>query len=387
MSTSPPEAPTPETSSNGPRVGRDELRDLGRLRRSRQDRKIAGVAGGLARHFDIDPIIPRVTLVVLVFFGGAGLLLYAACWLIVPTDDTQEATVRLDERSRTIALVIVGILAGLALLGDSLGGWGFPWPLAIIGAIVLAVTAFRHRNDERWATPQFGEPSAASPAELPAEAPAAPPAAPMSTPVPTPAAPRRGGPVLFWYALLLIAVGLGVLGMVDLAGADVADGAYPALALGISGAMLLLGSFWGRAGGIIALGLVSAIATAGATVLHDVETGHIDAQPRTASAVEDEYELGLGEIELDLTRVADLQNLDGRTITVDLGVGRIAVLVPQGLDVRVEGGLELGHRDVFGDDQGREGTNTVDGGPQAPVLEIEVDLGVGEIQIDREGDN
>ena len=42
-------------SGRRPRVTRDEIRDLGRLRRSRHDRKIAGVAGGLARHLDIDP--------------------------------------------------------------------------------------------------------------------------------------------------------------------------------------------------------------------------------------------------------------------------------------------------------------------------------------------
>ncbi len=80
--------------------------------------------------------------------------------------------------------------------------------------------------------------------------------------------------------------------MIDLAGADIADGAYPAVALGVSGAMLVLGSFWGRAGGIILLGLVSAIATAGATVVDQIETGHIDARPLTASAVESEYSLG-----------------------------------------------------------------------------------------------
>ncbi|MGA8256412.1 MAG: PspC domain-containing protein [Nocardioides sp.] len=365
MSTSPPEAPVePE-----PRVSRDEIRDLGRLRRTRHDRKVAGVAGGLARHFDIDPIIPRVALVVLVFFGGAGLLIYGVCWLIVPSEDNDEATVRLDERSRTVALVIVGILSALALLGDSLGGWDFPWPLVIIGAIVLGVMAFRHRNDRT--TSQVPPPGTEAAPVFEAPAPQQ----------------RRGGPVLFWYVLLLIAIGCGVLGMIELAGADIADGAYPALALATCGVMLTVGAFWGRAGGIIALGLVSALATAGATVMHDVETGHIDARPVTASAVEDEYTLGMGEIELDLTRIADLDNLDGRTIEIDLGLGRIAVIVPQGIDVRVEGGLDIGHREVFGDDQGREGTNTVDGGPQAPVLELEVELGIGEIQIDREGDN
>ena len=39
-----------------------------------------------ARHLDIDPLILRVAFVVLAFFGGAGLLLYGACWLLVPED-------------------------------------------------------------------------------------------------------------------------------------------------------------------------------------------------------------------------------------------------------------------------------------------------------------
>ncbi len=49
----------------GPRVTAEEVRDLGRLRRTTTDRKVAGVAGGLARHLDVDPIILRVAFVVL----------------------------------------------------------------------------------------------------------------------------------------------------------------------------------------------------------------------------------------------------------------------------------------------------------------------------------
>src|SRR5689334_7243536 len=74
MTTTPPEAPT-----DGPRVTRDEVRDLARLRRSLTDRRVAGVAGGLGRHLDVDPLILRVAFVVLTFFGGAGLILYGAC--------------------------------------------------------------------------------------------------------------------------------------------------------------------------------------------------------------------------------------------------------------------------------------------------------------------
>ena len=106
--TSLPEAPTGPTShgpDQGPRATRDEIRDLGRLRRSATDRKVAGVAGGLARHLDIDPLVLRVAFVVLAFFGGAGLLLYGACWLLVPEEETGHAPVTLDERSRTVALL------------------------------------------------------------------------------------------------------------------------------------------------------------------------------------------------------------------------------------------------------------------------------------------
>src|ERR671918_774010 len=52
------------------RVATDHLRDYSGLRRSRTDRKIAGVAGGLGRHLNIDPTVLRVVFVVLSLFGG-----------------------------------------------------------------------------------------------------------------------------------------------------------------------------------------------------------------------------------------------------------------------------------------------------------------------------
>src|SRR5687768_11941322 len=120
MTTTPPEAPSGPADESppdeGPRVTREEIRDLGRLRRSVDDRKVAGVAGGLARHLDVDPLLLRVAFVVLAFFGGAGLLLYGACWLLVPEDGSDEAAITLDDRSRTLALLGVGVLAAFALL-------------------------------------------------------------------------------------------------------------------------------------------------------------------------------------------------------------------------------------------------------------------------------
>ncbi len=58
------------------------------LRRSRTDRRIAGVCGGLAATFGIDATLVRVLIVLLAVFGHlAGLVIYVACWALVPEAD------------------------------------------------------------------------------------------------------------------------------------------------------------------------------------------------------------------------------------------------------------------------------------------------------------
>jgi len=55
-----------------------------RLHRSMQERKLAGVCGGLGEYFELDPVLFRAAFVVLAFAGGLGILLYLALWLVVP---------------------------------------------------------------------------------------------------------------------------------------------------------------------------------------------------------------------------------------------------------------------------------------------------------------
>jgi phage shock protein PspC (stress-responsive transcriptional regulator) len=56
-----------------------------KLYRSRTDRKLAGVCGGLAEYFGrTDSTVVRVAFVVLALLGGAGIPIYLAMWLIVP---------------------------------------------------------------------------------------------------------------------------------------------------------------------------------------------------------------------------------------------------------------------------------------------------------------
>jgi phage shock protein PspC (stress-responsive transcriptional regulator) len=53
---------------------------------------IGGVCGGLGRYFNIDPTLFRIGAVVLVLVGGAGLLAYLAALLLIPSEDSPEAT-------------------------------------------------------------------------------------------------------------------------------------------------------------------------------------------------------------------------------------------------------------------------------------------------------
>ena len=59
-----------------------------KLRRSQSDRMIAGVCGGAAKLFGVDAAILRIILVAATLLGfGTGVLIYIACWLLIPEED------------------------------------------------------------------------------------------------------------------------------------------------------------------------------------------------------------------------------------------------------------------------------------------------------------
>ena len=60
-----------------------------RLYRSRKNRMIAGVCGGIAEYFDVDPTLVRLAWIFFSFAGGAGLLAYLIAWIIVPEENKQ----------------------------------------------------------------------------------------------------------------------------------------------------------------------------------------------------------------------------------------------------------------------------------------------------------
>jgi len=59
-----------------------------KLHRSHTNRLVAGVCGGLGEYFNIDATLIRVLFVVFTVFGGAGLIIYLAMWIIVPNAST-----------------------------------------------------------------------------------------------------------------------------------------------------------------------------------------------------------------------------------------------------------------------------------------------------------
>jgi len=55
-----------------------------RLYRSKTDKLLGGVCGGIAEYFSIDPVLVRLLWLALLFAGGAGILAYIIAWIIIP---------------------------------------------------------------------------------------------------------------------------------------------------------------------------------------------------------------------------------------------------------------------------------------------------------------
>lgn len=58
-----------------------------KLRRSRKDKVISGVCGGLGAYFSIDPVIFRILFVLIALPGGISILIYFLLWLVIPLED------------------------------------------------------------------------------------------------------------------------------------------------------------------------------------------------------------------------------------------------------------------------------------------------------------
>lgn len=141
----------------------DSLRGSGLMRTN--ERWIAGVAGGVAHRFDLDPTLVRCVWVVLSLFAGVGLVLYGLAWALLPEES--DGRIHLEEAlSGRFNAGLAGAI-GMTIIGMSTFGSGFIpswyvheagtvgiaaalWPLFWLGLIVLAIVfLIRSAQDRR----------------------------------------------------------------------------------------------------------------------------------------------------------------------------------------------------------------------------------------------
>ncbi len=285
------------------------------LQRSRSDRMVAGVAGGLARYFDSHPAVFRVGFVVLTLLGGAGILIYAVAALVMPDEGKRDSVATAALRNRRDR----------------------PWPLIGLGLLAVAIVILLSR-----ATLWFDGDA--------------------------------------WW-LFLIAGGL-LLWLTRQPGTETAD--VQELAREDSRRVR---RFFKRLTIALAalLALVfAAVAIAFAAFDVDLGAGIGDRNyvVTTPEQLRDEYHLGIGSLDLDLSRV---ELPAGEThVDVRVDIGDMDVLVPAGVALRIHGTAEAGEVDlpngISGDGRNVD-TELVETGDR--VLVLDASVGAGAVRVER----
>jgi phage shock protein C len=141
------------TSSPSEQIGTEPYGTLAaeprRLRRSRQDRVLAGVCGGLGRYLDLDPVVLRILTVALIF-TGVGIPAYIIAWIAIPeaAEDEPEPPAPPISRARVALTLGIGLIVlGGLLVARTVVPWfdsSLFWPLVVVGGgLLLVLTARR----------------------------------------------------------------------------------------------------------------------------------------------------------------------------------------------------------------------------------------------------
>jgi phage shock protein PspC (stress-responsive transcriptional regulator) len=399
------------------------------LRRSRNDRVAAGVAGGLGEYFGVDPVLFRVLIATASFFGGAGVLAYLVAWAAIPEQGAVNAPIDrfvAGLRRRRVPVWLVAIAAGLALWAAAFSWWAPDRFFPLIAVVIVLVAIFGRRARRRDREPSAaGAPWDAPPVRLDkTDTSTTDTATETVTDTSTDAATagnrpawigetrqwmeeakqasrerrRRSWPIRITMICTLVAT-IGVLAVAD-AVSGIAIPAYFWAAFGITLGGLLVGMVlrrtpWSMIGLLIpsVLGLIAFAPTSAS--LHD-GSGQRDWTPTSASELKDHYRLAFGQGVLDLTRLGPLAG--ERTVNIRLAAGQVRIVVPRGLNAVVHAKVHLGQVEVdgnnvqsTGDDWHRHGgwgldrtvfpPSTATGAP----LTVNVDIADGDVSIDHRG--
>jgi len=316
-----------------------------RLLRSRTDRILAGVGGGLGRYFGVDPVLIRIALVVLAFFGGAGVLLYLAAALLVPSEPATAGSPP-PERSRALVIAGVAVLVLVAapfVAGPALVAGGLLFPLAFL---VLAGLAVAWLATGRWPERDAG-------------------------------AMTRAALLGVGLLVLLCFVAFGAAWGAAAGGDEVVAGLVI-----LAGAAILVGAFVRPVRWLVPFAIALAIpagVVSAAGIELDGGYGEKRYTPGSAAELRDHYEIGAGELTLDL-RQADLA---GRhEIALEVGIGEGNLIVPDDVCVVTRADIGVGAARVFGDDTGGVDVDVADTPSPAPgnaVVVLDADIGIGAV--------
>ncbi len=320
-----------------------------RLTRSRTDRVLGGVCGGIGRALGVDALIVRILAVALLFAGGISLIVYVAMLVLVPeaAEGSEQPLPKRETNTVVVVLVAVGLIVlAPILLGGGVLLAGLLFPLAFL-ALAGMVTW--------WLV--SGEPFGGD-----------------------------GVDVIRRAALgLLVLVGSALMFGAGFIGAGMGGGTAAAAVVVAAGAVLVVGAFVGRVRWVIlpamalALG-VGVVSAAGLSLEGGV--GERDYRPSSAAALKDHYELGAGEMVLDLRR-ADLPRGD-TPLKLDLGMGQATLVVPKDVCVASKAQVGAGAVDVFGDTNAGVDVDWDDqpeAGRKGRRVVVDADLGFGALLV------
>jgi phage shock protein PspC (stress-responsive transcriptional regulator)/predicted membrane protein len=356
MSETPPHSPDPHDAPTtpGPEAPAPEADAPRRLLRSRDDRVLGGVCGGLARYFNVDPLIIRIAFVALIFVGGFAVAAYIAALLLVPEDDgTGHPVPGKPGRVSTVVGAAV-IVLGCVILLD--GHWGFGWFFGALVPTILVVTVLAIAGQRLLAGRGESQPAVA----------------------------RIAG-----AALVLSAMVVGAL--VAAAGSAVATAAGGGVAIAavviVLGVAMVAFSFRDRRARWLAIpALVLAVpcgvvTAAGVDVDHGVGERHY--APATIADLKPKYELGVGELDIDLRRMQWAEATTVR-LKVDVGMGHAEILVPEDTCVQADTHAGIGYVGILGEESGgadvddQRGTVSRSGGRR---LIVDAEMGIGAVEV------
>jgi phage shock protein PspC (stress-responsive transcriptional regulator) len=316
-----------------------------RLYRTRDDRVIGGVCGGIARYFNIDPVLVRVGAVALAVLGGAGVLAYLAAVLLIPKEGEGGRPPEAPNRGLVVTGAVLLVVAICVVLPFQ-GGWGAGWGLVPLGLVALAgLLVWRVASGQR------------------------------------PEGDARA-------VLRAIALGLALIALcfvLAISGAWAAAAGGNGVVAGIviaAGLALIAGAFFGSWARWLILPALALALPAGVVAAADLDvrggTGEVTYRPASTAEVHDSYRLGVGHLVVDL-RDARLTAGDHR-IKIRLGVGGAELLVPPGVCVSTDNHVGIGGTSVFNRDGGGIDTDWTDerSAPEGtPRVVVDGDIGIG----------